>query len=118
MKKVLIVDDSLFIRAMIRGILVRNGYEVIVEACDGDDAISKYKEFQPDIVTMDITMPVMGGLEALKEIVKKDASAKVVMISAMGQESYVREAIVAGAKHFIVKPFNEEHIIRTLNSLS
>ncbi len=118
MKKVMIVDDAAFMRLSLKMILEKNDYMIVGEAENGEVAISLYQEICPDIVTMDITMPVMGGLEALKEIVKKDASAKVVMISAMGQESYVREAIVAGAKHFIVKPFNEEHIIRTLNSLS
>ncbi len=117
MTKVLIVDDADFMRLAIKNFLVKNGYQDIVEARNGSEALKKYKEQRPDIVTMDITMPEMTGLEALKAIIDYDATAKVVMVSAMGQEAMVREAIMNGAKSFIVKPFKEEHIVKTLNKI-
>ncbi len=117
MAKVLIVDDAAFMRMSIRLILERNGFEIIGEAENGLDAIHKYKELKPDIVTMDITMPVKTGIEALKEIKSFDPKAKVLMVSAMGQEPMVKEAIIAGAANFIVKPFNEEYIVKTLTKI-
>lgn len=117
MKRVLIVDDAAFMRATIKNMLQRNGFEVIGEAENGAIGVKKYQELKPDIVTMDITMPVMMGLEAVKIITGLDPSAKVIMISAMGQEALVREAIVNGAKTFIVKPFTEEHIVQTLKKI-
>jgi two-component system chemotaxis response regulator CheY len=97
--------------------LQRNGFEVIGDAANGKEAVDKYFELRPDIVTMDITMPEMDGVEALTEIKKKDPSAKIVMISALGQESWVRKAIILGASGFVIKPYKEEHIIQTLNKL-
>ena len=117
MAKVLIVDDAAFMRISIKNMLTKNGYEVVGEAENGAIGVEMYKELQPDIVTMDITMPEMSGLEALKEITKADPQAKIVMVSAMGQEAMVREAIVSGAKGFIVKPFKEEGIIAALKKL-
>lgn len=117
MKKVLIVDDAAFMRAAIRTILERNGFEVVGEAENGAIGVRKYQELRPDIVTMDITMPEMTGLEALKHIRSFDPDAKVVMITAMGQEHLVKEAILSGAKSFIVKPFKEDHVIQTLKEL-
>lgn len=117
MKKVLIVDDAAFIRMAIKNILEKNGFEDIEEAKNGIEALQKYKELKPDIVTMDITMPEMTGLEAVKSIVEIDSNAKVVMVSAMGQETMVMEAIMHGAKSFIVKPFKEDHVVKTLNKL-
>lgn len=117
MKRVLIVDDAAFMRMAIKNILVKNGFEVIDEAENGRVGFNKYKELRPDIVTMDITMPEMSGLESLKEIIKFDPSAKVVMVSAMGQEQMVREAILLGAISFIVKPFKEDHVIKTLSMI-
>ncbi|TCT12138.1 two-component system chemotaxis response regulator CheY [Natranaerovirga pectinivora] len=117
MKKVLIVDDAAFMRSTIRYILERNGYDVIGEAENGQVGVEKYKALKPDIVTLDITMPIMGGIEALKEIVKFDGQAKVVIVSAMGQEVIVVEAITNGAKSFIVKPFKEEQVLKTLSKL-
>ncbi|NMA64849.1 MAG: response regulator [Clostridiaceae bacterium] len=114
MKKVLIVDDAAFMRQSIRLILERNGYEVVGEAANGIEGVRKYKELMPDIVTLDITMPEMSGIDALKVICEFDPNAKVVMVSAMGQEILVKEAILNGAKSFIVKPFKEEHIIKVL----
>ena len=117
MSTVLIIDDAAFMRISIKNMLTKNGYDVVGEAENGLIGVELYKELQPDIVTMDITMPEMSGLDALKEITKVDPKAKIVMVSAMGQESMVREAIVSGAKGFIVKPFKEEGIIAALKKL-
>ena len=117
MAKVLIVDDAAFMRISIKNMLTKNGYEVVGEAENGTVGVEMYKSLSPDIVTMDITMPEMDGLQALKEIVKLDPKAKVVMVSAMGQEAMVRDAIVSGAKGFIVKPFKEDGIIAALKKL-
>ena len=118
MATVLIVDDAAFMRISIKNMLTKNGYDVIGEAENGAVGVEMYKDLKPDIVTMDITMPEMSGLEALKEITKIDSQAKVVMVSAMGQEAMVREAIVSGAKGFIVKPFKEDGIIAALKKLA
>jgi len=117
MSKVLIVDDAAFMRISIKNMLTKNGYEIVGEAENGAIGVQMYKDLHPDIVTMDITMPEMSGLDALKEIIKSDAQAKVVMVSAMGQEAMVREAIVSGAKGFIVKPFKEEGILAAIKKL-
>jgi len=117
MAKVLIVDDAAFMRIQIKTMLSKNGYDVVGEAENGAQALDKYKELQPDVVTMDITMPEMNGLDALRELVKIDAQAKVVMVSAMGQEAMVRDAILSGAKGFIVKPFKEDGIIAAIKKL-
>lgn len=112
--RVLIVDDAAFMRMMIKDILTKNGYEVVGEANDGLQAIEKYKELSPDLVTMDITMPEMDGIAALKEIKKIDPNAKVIMCSAMGQQAMVIDAIQAGAKDFIVKPFQNDRVIEAI----
>jgi len=117
LKRVLIVDDAAFMRATIKNMLLRNGCEVVGEAENGAIGVQKYMELKPDIVTMDITMPVMTGLDALKAIRSFDADAKVIIVSAMGQEMLVREAIMYGAKAFIVKPFTEEHILQTIKKI-
>ncbi len=117
MKKVLIVDDAAFMRVSIKNMLSKNGFEVIGEAENGKIAIQKFQELSPDIITMDITMPEMDGLASLKKILSIDPAANVVMISAMGQESMVREAVLCGAKGFIVKPFKEDIILAALNNL-
>lgn len=104
-KRILIVDDAAFMRMMIKDILVKNGFEVVGEAQDGVEAVEKYAELKPDLVTLDITMPEKDGLTALKEILSSDSDAKVIMCSAMGQQSMVIDAIQAGAKDFIVKAF-------------
>lgn len=118
MIRVLIVDDAAFMRMAIKKVLEKNGFEVVGEAENGEVGYQKYMQLKPDVVTMDITMPEMTGIEALKEIRKFDPSAKVVMVSAMGQESLVREAIISGAKSFVVKPYKEEHIVQTLTSIA
>lgn len=117
MKKVLIVDDAAFMRMAIRNIIEKNGFTVVGEAENGAAAVTKYKELKPDLVTMDITMPEMTGIEALKAIMAFDPEARIVMVSAMGQQSLVMEAIMSGAKSFIVKPFKEDHVILTLNKV-
>jgi two-component system chemotaxis response regulator CheY len=101
-------------RMMIRDILTKNGYEVVGEAQDGAQAIEKYKDLNPDLITMDITMPEMDGIAALKEIRKLDSNAKVIMCSAMGQQAMVIDAIQAGAKDFIVKPFQADRVIEAI----
>lgn len=117
MKKVLIVDDAAFMRMALKTILQKNGFEVAGEAENGQIGVRKYKELCPDMVTLDITMPEMDGLTALKEIKKIDSNAKVIIVSAMGQEGYVREAIMSGAASFIVKPFTSEHVVKVLTAI-
>jgi two-component system chemotaxis response regulator CheY len=117
MKRVMVVDDAMFMRASLKMMLEKNGFEVAAEAENGAIAVQKYKEVKPDFVTMDITMPEMDGLQALKLIKQFDPSAKIVVVSAMGQEPVVKEAILSGAKSFIVKPFKEDFVLKTLNSL-
>ena len=117
MPKVLIVDDAAFMRMMIKDILSKNGLEVAGEAENGQIAVNKYKELKPDLVTMDITMPEMDGIAALKQILSEDGKAKVVMSSAMGQQQTVIEAIQAGAKDFIVKPFKPERVIEAITKV-
>ncbi|RCX20160.1 two-component system chemotaxis response regulator CheY [Anaerobacterium chartisolvens] len=117
MKRVLVVDDAAFMRMAIKEMLNKNGFEVVGEAENGYTAVRRFKELKPDVVTIDITMPEMTGIEALKLIKEFDPGAVAVMVSAMGQESMVREAIAAGAKSFIVKPFKEEHMIQILNKV-
>lgn len=116
MKKILIVDDAVFMRLSIKNILKDEEFEFF-EAANGREAVQKYIKHRPDLVTMDITMPDMTGIEALKQIIDYDKNAMIMMISAMGQESMVREAIIAGAKTFIIKPFKEEQILKTIKKL-
>lgn len=116
-KKILLVDDAAFMRKMLKDTLSKNGYTDISEAVDGADAVQKYGEISPDLVIMDITMPNMDGLEALKAIREKDGNANVVMCSAMGQESMVMDAVRSGAKDFIVKPFKADRVIKTVSSI-
>lgn len=115
--KVLVVDDASFMRMMIKDILTKNGYVIAGEAVDGKDAVEKYKELSPDLVTLDITMPEMDGIQALKAIRANDANAKVIMCSAMGQQAMVIEAIQSGAKDFIVKPFQEDRVLEAVRKV-
>ena len=112
--RVLVVDDLAFMRDAIREILVQNGFEVIGEAENGEVAIRRYIESDPDVVLMDITMPVMDGLSALREIRRRDPEATVVMCSALGQQQYIIRAIHLGARDFIVKPFRPERIVSAI----
>ena len=116
-KKILLVDDAAFMRKMIGDTLSKNGYTELFEAVDGVDAVEKFSEIGPDLVIMDITMPNMDGLEALKAIRAKDGNANVVMCSAMGQESMVMDAVRSGAKDFIVKPFKADRVLKTVTSI-
>ncbi|WP_341274023.1 response regulator [Clostridium saccharobutylicum] len=111
------VDDAVFMREELRAMLEKNGFEVIGEAGNGLEAIESYTNLKPDIVTMDITMPEMSGVDAVREIKKNNPNANIVMISAMGQEYLVKEAILNGANGFIIKPFKEEHLIKTLGKM-
>jgi len=117
LKSVLIVDDAMFMRYTLRKILEKNGFMVVGEAENGLLGVQKYGELLPDIVTMDITMPELNGIGAVQLIKQINPRAKIVMISAMGQEQLVREAILAGASNFLVKPFSEERFIEVLNSI-
>ena len=112
--KVLVVDDAAFMRMMIKDILSKNGYDVVGEAENGVKALEKYQELKPDLTTMDITMPEMDGITAVKEIKKIDPSAKVIMCSAMGQQAMVIEAIQSGARDFIVKPFQPDRVLEAV----
>ncbi|MCM1568794.1 MAG: response regulator [Roseburia sp.] len=116
-KNILICDDAAFMRMMIKDILTKNGYNVAGEAENGLKAIEKFKEVNPDLVLMDITMPEMDGIQALKEIKKVDGGALVIMCSAMGQQAMVIESIQAGAKDFIVKPFQPDRVIEAVKKV-
>ena len=109
--RVMIVDDALFMRNMLKDIFVRGGHEVVAEAENGERAVALYQETRPDLVTMDIVMPQKSGIEALREIMTEDPEAQVVMVSALGQDTLVLEAVEAGARDFIVKPFKEEKVL-------
>jgi two-component system, chemotaxis family, chemotaxis protein CheY len=116
MAKILIVDDAEFLRVRISKILTGEGFEVI-EADNGSNALEKYKEMHPDLVLMDVTMPEMDGLTALKAIREIDSHARVIMLTALGQESVVLDAIKSGAKDFIVKPFEQERVIGAIKKI-
>ena len=116
-KGILLVDDAAFMRMMLKDILVKAGYEVLGEAENGAKAVEKYKELNPDLVIMDITMPEMDGIEAVKEIKKNSPDATVIMCSAMGQQAMVIEAIQSGAKDFIVKPFQTDRILEAVKKV-
>ena len=112
--RILVVDDAAFMRMMLKDILSKNGFEVVGEAENGQKAVEKWQELRPDLTTMDITMPEMDGISAVKEIKKVDANAKVIMCSATGQQAMVIEAIQSGARDFIVKPFQPDRVIEAV----
>ena len=116
-KNIRICDDAAFMRMMIKDILTKNGYNVAGEAENGAKAVEKYAEVKPDLVLMDITMPEMDGIQALKKIKSSDPAAMVIMCSAMGQQAMVIEAIQAGAKDFIVKPFQAERVLEAVKKV-
>lgn len=116
MSKLMIVDDAAFMRVTIKKMLEDYEFEVVAEACDGYDAVQKFKQYMPEIITMDITMPNMTGIEALKEIKKINDKVKIVMLSAMGQEVLIRDAVKNGAASFIVKPFTKEKLVEVLTA--
>jgi two-component system, chemotaxis family, chemotaxis protein CheY len=115
MARVLVVDDAAFMRKMVGDALAKGGHEVVGEAGNGQEAIDRFQELNPDLMTLDITMPEKDGLEALKEIVALDPGARVVMCSALGQESKVLEAIKSGAKDFVVKPFQPDRVLEAVS---
>ncbi|MBB6452818.1 two-component system chemotaxis response regulator CheY [Salirhabdus euzebyi] len=117
MGRVLVVDDAQFMRLTLSNILTKGGFEVVGEAPDGEKAIQMYKELKPDLVTMDITMPVLNGIDATRSIIESDPHARIVMCSAVGQQKIVVEAIQMGAKDFIVKPFDEVRVLETIRRL-
>ena len=116
-KNILICDDAAFMRMMIKDILTKNGYNIAGEAENGQKAVEKYAELKPDLVLMDITMPEMDGIEALKRIKANDPNAQVIMCSAMGQQAMVIESIQSGAKDFIVKPFQADRVIEAVQKV-
>ncbi|MBU0495748.1 MAG: response regulator [Chloroflexi bacterium] len=115
--RVLLVDDAAFMRRMMRDILTRQGLDIVGEAPDGESAIERYVELQPDLVLMDITMPGMNGIEAVREILAHDPQARIVMCSAMGQRDLVMESLDAGARDFIVKPFYPDRVLATIRQV-
>ena len=117
MKTVLIADDAMFMRMMLKDILTKNGFKVIGEAENGEEAVEKYRELKPDLVILDILMPFLDGLEATTEILKLNPAAKVIMISALGQSSYLEKAMECGAKNFITKPFSPPGVIEILEQV-
>lgn len=116
-KSILIVDDAKFMRTLLKDILSKTGYTIAGEATNGAEAIDMYNELKPDLVTMDITMPVKSGLEALKGIIQTHPDAKIIMCSAMGQQAMVLEAIKSGAKDFVVKPFQPERVLEAIDKM-
>lgn len=117
MARILIVDDAMFMRMTLGNILKRAGHTVVAEGENGKDAVMLYKKHEPDIVTMDVTMPIMTGIEAVKEIKSKYPQAKIIMCSAMGQQRMIVEAIEAGAKDFIIKPFDESRVLEAIEQM-
>ncbi|MFW5962515.1 MAG: response regulator [bacterium] len=115
--KILIVDDAKFSRTMIREIALEKGYSIVGEAENGNEAVQLYKEFIPDVVTMDITMPDMNGHEAIKQIIEFDANANIIIVSATKQKTSIVKGIKAGAKNFVIKPFEPWHLIETINEV-
>jgi two-component system chemotaxis response regulator CheY len=118
MKRVLIVDDASVVRLLIKKVLVKGGFEIVGEAVNGVDALAKYKELKPDIVTMNITMPEADGIQATKDIIAFDANAKIVMLSGIDQKEMLWQAIKAGSSSYIVKPFENDRILSTLNEVT
>ena len=117
MATVLVVDDAAFMRMMLKDILTKGGDDVVGEAADGNEAVAKYNELKPDLVTLDITMPNKDGLQALKEIRANDPNATCIMCSAMGQQAMVIDAIQAGAKDFVVKPFQPDRVLESIHKV-
>ncbi len=117
MGRILIVDDTLFMRTLLKNILFSGGHSIVGEAGDGDEAIEKYKELKPDLVTMDVVMPKMNGIEALKGIKAFDPNAKVIMCTAVGQEQMVKLAIKSGARGYVVKPFQAPKVLEEIKNV-
>jgi two-component system chemotaxis response regulator CheY len=116
--RVMVVDDALFMRNMLKEIFIRAGYEVVAEAENGEEALDLYRQTRPDLVTMDIVMPKRSGIQALQDIIAEHSKACVVMVSALGQDSLVLEAVESGARDFIVKPFKEEKVLEVVSRVT
>lgn len=114
---ILVVDDAAFMRMMLADILVEKGHTIAGEANDGEEALSLYKKLKPDLVTMDIVMPGIGGIESIREVLKIDPEAKILVVSALGQQALVKEAVEAGARGFVVKPFKPEKVIEEVEKI-
>lgn len=114
MARILISDDSAFMRMVLRRILTEHGHEIVAEAATGKEAVKFYKQFQPDLVTMDVTMPEMSGIEAVKLIHEENCLARIIMVTAVGQKEIVKVALMEGASDFVVKPFEEEQLVRII----
>jgi two-component system chemotaxis response regulator CheY len=117
MGTILIVDDTLFIRTLLKNIFTSGGHTIAGEAADGEDAVAKYKELKPDLVTMDVIMPKMNGIESLKAIKRIDPNARVIMCTAVGQEQMVKLAVRSGARGYIVKPFQASKVLEEVNNV-
>lgn len=117
MGKILIVDDTMFMRTLLKNILFSGGHDIVGEAGDGKEAVAKYEELKPDLVTMDVVMPNMNGIEALQAIKKMDPGAKIIMCTAVGQEQMVKLAIKSGARGYIVKPFQAPKVLEEVKSV-
>lgn len=117
MSKILVCDDSAFMRMMLKKLLTDNGHEIVAEAGDGKQAVQLYRQHKPDLVTMDITMPIMDGIEAVKFIHEEDPLARIIMVTAIGQRSIITDALKAGASSFIIKPFDPEQVEETINKV-
>lgn len=117
MANVLVVDDAIFMRIVVSNMLIQNGHVVVGEAGNGREAAEKYKELNPELVIMDITMPDVNGIEGIKLIKEIDPKANIIMCSAMGQESFVKQAIMFGAKDFVIKPMNEERLLKAISAI-
>jgi len=115
--RVLVVDDAIFMRKMVSDILEGHGMEIVGEADNGQLAVEKYKELKPDLVTMDIIMPEMNGIDSVREIMSVDPQARIVMCSALGQQALVQDALAAGAKDFLIKPFNPSRVIEVVTKI-
>lgn len=113
----MIVDDAAVMRIMLKQLFEKNGFEVVAEVSNGADAVERYEILRPDLVTMDITMPDMDGITAVKEIIRIDPGARIIMCSAMGQVDKVKAAVLAGAKSFLVKPLKPERVLQTVNQV-
>lgn len=118
MHSVLIVDDAMFMRMMLKDILTKNGFEVVGEAETGEEAILKYRELRPDLVTMDIVMPKTDGIDAVRSIIQEDPGAHIVICSAMGQQSLVQEALQNGASDYIIKPFSPAKVVEVMTRVA
>ena len=116
-KKIMVTDDALFMRVTLKKILQSNGYDDVIEAANGQEAVEGYDQYHPDLVLMDITMPVMDGITATRAIKSKHQDARVIICSAMGQKTMIMEAIQAGARDFIVKPFQAERVLESIQKL-